>query len=154
MWHMIQTDVLARYRPGRGKLRLIIVTDGHDTQSPAQYNGRRGMHPMMRTLHAEGYDVECVLERRKVNGIEEYLVKWVGWESEHNEWKTSTELNCDEVITAFLQGLKQAQDDSREMRASLRAEGKAVQEMPSGPARDEAARKLAERQRAYEANQP
>jgi len=58
MWHMIETDVLARSRPGRGKLRLIVVTDGHDTQSPAEYNGRRGMHPMMRTLHAEGYDVE------------------------------------------------------------------------------------------------
>ena len=74
--------------------------------------------------------MECVLKRRKVNGIEEYLVKWVGWGSGHNEWKTSTELNCDEVITAFLQGLKQAQDDSREMRASLRAGGKKCRRCP------------------------
>ena len=45
-------------RPGTGKLRLIVLTDGHDTQSPAEYNGRDGMNPMMRTLHDHGYDVE------------------------------------------------------------------------------------------------
>ena len=34
MWHMIEQDVLERYRPGSGTLRLIVVTDGHDTLSP------------------------------------------------------------------------------------------------------------------------
>jgi hypothetical protein len=33
---MIQQDVLGRYRPAGGKLRLIVITDGHDTLSPAQ----------------------------------------------------------------------------------------------------------------------
>ena len=28
MWHMIEQDVLSRYRPGRGTLRLIVITDG------------------------------------------------------------------------------------------------------------------------------
>ena len=36
---MIEDDVTARYRPGRGKLRLVVVTDGQDTLSPAEYNG-------------------------------------------------------------------------------------------------------------------
>ena len=55
---MIQQDVLGRYRPAGGKLRLIVITDGHDTLSPAQYAGLRGMDPLMNDLHAAGYDVE------------------------------------------------------------------------------------------------
>jgi hypothetical protein len=58
MWHMIEHDVIEHYRPGKGKLRLIVVTDGHDTHSPPEYRGVRGMDPMMRNLHDSGFDVE------------------------------------------------------------------------------------------------
>lgn len=58
LWHMIQQDVLERYVPGTGKLRLVVVTDGEDNMSPAGYTGMRGMDPMMRTLQREGYDIE------------------------------------------------------------------------------------------------
>ena len=58
MWHMIEQDVLSRYRPGSGKLRLIVVTDGEDVLSPRGYNGVRGMDPMQKTLFKHGYDIE------------------------------------------------------------------------------------------------
>ena len=58
MWKMIEDDVMSRYRPGSGKLRLVVVTDGQDTLSPAEYNGVKGMDPMMRTLLHEGFDIE------------------------------------------------------------------------------------------------
>ena len=58
MWHMIEEDVLARYRPGTGTLRLVVVTDGQDTLSPAAYKGIGGMNPMQRTLLRAGYDIE------------------------------------------------------------------------------------------------
>lgn len=58
LWHMIEQDVLYRYRPGQSKLRLIVVTDGDDNCSPTEYLGVEGMHPMMQTLHQAGYDVE------------------------------------------------------------------------------------------------
>jgi len=58
LWHMIQTDVMDRYRPGTGKLRLVVVTDGEDNMSPAGYQGMKGMDPMMRTLQQAGYDIE------------------------------------------------------------------------------------------------
>ena len=75
-------DVLARYKPGRGRLRVCIITDGEDCRefaailfrggilnvrermhiclavSPAAYQGVGGLNPMMRTLKAAGYDVE------------------------------------------------------------------------------------------------
>ena len=58
MWHMIEQDVLSRYRPGRGTLRLIVITDGQDVQSPVAYRGIRGMDPMQKTLLDSGYDIE------------------------------------------------------------------------------------------------
>eukprot|EP01032_Pedospumella_encystans_P017666 gene17666-20122_t len=62
MWKMIEDDVLQRYRPSpgptQGKLRLIVITDGFDTDSPGEYRGIKGMDPMMRTLLAKGYNIE------------------------------------------------------------------------------------------------
>ena len=58
MWKMIQDDVQAKYRPAGGKLRIVVITDGHDILSPAPYNGVRGFDPLMRTLLAQGYDIE------------------------------------------------------------------------------------------------
>lgn len=62
MWKMIEDDVVQRYRPSpgptQGKLRLIVITDGFDTDSPGEYRGIKGMDPMMRTLLAKGYNVE------------------------------------------------------------------------------------------------
>lgn len=63
MWKMIEDDVLQRYRPSPsganpGKLRLILITDGFDTDSPGEYRGIKGMDPMMKTLLAKGYNIE------------------------------------------------------------------------------------------------
>jgi hypothetical protein len=63
MWKMIEEDVLRRYKPApagkeKGKLRLIVITDGFDTDSPGEYRGIKGMDPMMKTLLAKGYDIE------------------------------------------------------------------------------------------------
>ena len=43
LWKMIEDDVLSRYLPGDGKLRLIVLTDGHDTDSPGAYHGMHGV---------------------------------------------------------------------------------------------------------------
>merc|ERR1719240_1814912 len=58
MWHMILEDVLSRYTPGKGRLRVVIVTDGYDVESPAPYCGLEGMDPMQRELLRKGYDIE------------------------------------------------------------------------------------------------
>ena len=58
MWKMIEDDVLGRYIPGTGKLRIVVITDGYDTESPGSYRGMSGMNPMMRTLLGHGFDVE------------------------------------------------------------------------------------------------
>jgi hypothetical protein len=64
MWKMIEDDIKDRYVPssrgreGGGRLRVVIITDGHDTESPGQYRGMKGMDPMMKTLLGLGYDIE------------------------------------------------------------------------------------------------
>ena len=51
-------SVMQRYQPGAGTLRLIVLTDGHDTLSPGAYHGLGGMDPLMHALQDAGYDVE------------------------------------------------------------------------------------------------
>ena len=59
MWKMIEDDIMGRYKPAQnGKLRVVVITDGYDTDSPGPYNGIRGMDPMMKQLLAKRYDIE------------------------------------------------------------------------------------------------
>lgn len=65
MWKMIEDDVKARYKVPdseddrlRSKLRIVIITDGHDTDSPGAYRGVKGMDPMMKALLSVGYNIE------------------------------------------------------------------------------------------------
>jgi hypothetical protein len=58
MWGMIMEDVVAVYKPGPGKLRLVVVTDGIDVHSPPPLDGIGGMDPMMKRLHGAGFDIE------------------------------------------------------------------------------------------------
>ena len=73
MWKMIEDDVCQRYQPGAGKLRLVVVTDGHDTLSPSEYNGVQGMNPMMRKLLRRGFDIEWhIVVLGKVDSMRSY----------------------------------------------------------------------------------
>ncbi|CAJ1393657.1 unnamed protein product [Effrenium voratum] len=58
MWHMILKDLRDKYIPGKGKLRVIVITDGLDVSSPQPYQGIQGMDPMMKELLKDGYDIE------------------------------------------------------------------------------------------------
>ncbi|KAJ1456860.1 hypothetical protein M885DRAFT_516409 [Pelagophyceae sp. CCMP2097] len=53
MWRAIREDVLGTWKPGGGKLRLWVYTDGFDSET-----GIDGMHPMMESLTRAGLDVE------------------------------------------------------------------------------------------------
>ena len=63
MWKMIENDVLGRYAPSpdrktNAKLRIVVITDGEDVESPGNYRGIRGMDPMMKTLLQAGFNIE------------------------------------------------------------------------------------------------
>ena len=75
MWKMIEEDVANRYRPGKSKIRIVLITDGLDCMSmPEDYRGIQGMDPLMKTLLKKGYDIEwhiCILNPFGTNFLPE-----------------------------------------------------------------------------------
>ena len=39
---------------GSGKLRVVVITDGYDSDSPGVYYGIKGMDPLMNKLLQQG----------------------------------------------------------------------------------------------------
>ncbi|TGO86369.1 hypothetical protein BPOR_0310g00080 [Botrytis porri] len=44
---------------------------------------------------ADVYEVEAILDKRKVRGKVQYRVKWEGWEANYNTWEPAEMLECD-----------------------------------------------------------
>ena len=63
--------------------------------------------PSMMVNNEEHWEVESILDsrtRRVGNrNIQEFLVKWLGWGTEHNDWLPKSELSsCKTLLTQFL----------------------------------------------------
>uniref|UniRef100_A0A914WAP3 Chromo domain-containing protein n=1 Tax=Plectus sambesii TaxID=2011161 RepID=A0A914WAP3_9BILA len=67
----------------------------------------------------EEYDVEKVLDHRKNSrGVFEYLIKWLGYDEEHNTWEGQKNLNCKEKVDEYWQrrnGVKRGEISISEM---------------------------------------
>lgn len=49
----------------------------------------------------EEYLVEALLDKRKVGGRTEYLVKWENYDHDQNTWEPTDNLNCASLIAAY-----------------------------------------------------
>ena len=50
----------------------------------------------------EEWKIEKILNKRKIRGVEKYLVRWKGFTAEHNTWKRKEDLgNAREVLEEF-----------------------------------------------------
>jgi hypothetical protein len=55
------------------------VEDERDHESSELENGER-------------YEVEVILDHKKVGNTTKYLIKWKGWANQYNEWKSEFQL--------------------------------------------------------------
>lgn len=52
-------------------------------------------------LKEEEYVVERIVDKRKVKGVEEYLLKWKGYTDADNTWEPKDNLDCPDLIAQF-----------------------------------------------------
>jgi hypothetical protein len=53
-------------------------------------------------LPQDHWEVEEVLDKRRVKSVVQYLVKWAGWPSEYNSYEPAINLaNAPELVAAF-----------------------------------------------------
>ena len=58
--------------------------------------------PVIMDAEEEEYEVEAILDTKKIRGTQKYLVKWKGYENHENTWQTREDLsNALEKLNEF-----------------------------------------------------
>ena len=57
------------------------------------------------------YEIEEIREKRTIKGKIHYLVKWIGWPSEYNQWVPEDDMNAPRLIQAFEKTKKRKRHD-------------------------------------------
>jgi hypothetical protein len=65
----------------------------------------RDQHEMMPIPELEDdpeeYEIEEIRDKRMIKGKAHYLIKWVGWPSEYNQWVPEEDMNAPRMIHGF-----------------------------------------------------
>jgi hypothetical protein len=61
-------------------------------------------------VHEEEYEVEAILNKKRINGEIKYLVKWKGYNEENNQWEPTRHLKgAQRLLQQFHQELQRRQ---------------------------------------------
>lgn len=83
-------------------------------ENPPDFPGRaQPLPPPIEVLGALEFEVEAILDKKRVRGMDKYLVKWKGYDEHENTWEP-------------LENLENASERLREFNARQRDRGRRV----------------------------
>ncbi|XP_073997223.1 uncharacterized protein isoform X3 [Rhodnius prolixus] len=57
------------------------------------------------------YEVECIVDDRKVKGRTQYRVRWKGFSTAHDTWENEENLDCENLLNEYLSSKGQSSND-------------------------------------------
>ncbi|KAJ3170833.1 Chromobox protein 1 [Geranomyces variabilis] len=122
-----EEDAVPGQIPSKSPTSAVDVTNGDSDAGPAD-KSPSGVEPMIvddengeRDKHANGddkenngagedededesepeWEVEAIIGARKIKGVQQYHIKWKGFDEDDNTWEPETNIHCPDLVDAY-----------------------------------------------------